>query len=139
MPIYSYRCAACGHAQDVLQRLSDPVLTLCPACGASAYAKQVTAAGFQLKGSGWYATDFRDGQKPAAKKEGDAADPSAGKEAGDTGSADKGSGDRGAGDKGSGDAGAGDRKTADPAGPKAADKAAGAAASTATPPPAAGS
>ena len=66
MPIYAYRCSACGHAKDVLQRLSDPVLTDCPACGAQEFAKQLTAAGFQLKGSGWYATDFRDnGKKPA--------------------------------------------------------------------------
>lgn len=61
MPIYAYRCAACGHAKDVLQKLSDPPLTVCPACGASSFAKQVTAAGFQLKGSGWYATDFKGG------------------------------------------------------------------------------
>ena len=63
MPIYAYRCSACGHAKDVLQKLSDPVLTVCPACGQSTFAKQVTAAGFQLKGSGWYVTDFRDGNK----------------------------------------------------------------------------
>jgi putative FmdB family regulatory protein len=61
MPIYAYRCTACGHAQDVLQKMSDPLLTVCPACGAATYAKQLTAAGFQLKGSGWYVTDFRDG------------------------------------------------------------------------------
>ena len=61
MPIYAYRCEACGHAKDVLQKVSDPVLTTCPACGASAFKKQVTAAGFQLKGSGWYVTDFRGG------------------------------------------------------------------------------
>jgi putative FmdB family regulatory protein len=67
MPIYAYRCAACGHAQDVLQKLSDPLLTLCPSCGASAFEKQVTAAGFQLKGSGWYVTDFRDGNSGAKK------------------------------------------------------------------------
>lgn len=67
MPIYAYRCSACGHAQDVLQKISDPVLTVCPSCGQAAYAKQVTAAGFQLKGSGWYVTDFRDGNKGAAK------------------------------------------------------------------------
>ncbi|MYN12761.1 zinc ribbon domain-containing protein [Pusillimonas sp. TS35] len=59
MPIYAYKCTACGHAQDVLQKISDPVLTVCPECGQSTYAKQVTAAGFQLKGSGWYVTDFR--------------------------------------------------------------------------------
>jgi putative FmdB family regulatory protein len=80
MPIYAYRCSACGHAQDVLQKLSDPVLTVCPACGASTFEKQVTAAGFQLKGSGWYVTDFRNGNtakpetKPAeAAKPGEAA------------------------------------------------------------------
>lgn len=70
MPIYAYRCSACGHAQDVLQKVSDPLLTTCPACGAEAFTKQVTAAGFQLKGSGWYVTDFRgsDGaKKPAAE------------------------------------------------------------------------
>ena len=66
MPIYAYRCEACGHAKDVLQKVSDPVLTTCPACGASSFKKQVTAAGFQLKGSGWYVTDFKGGP-PAAK------------------------------------------------------------------------
>lgn len=63
MPIYAYRCTACGHAKDVLQKLSDAPLSLCPSCGAAAFTKQVTAAGFQLKGSGWYVTDFRDGNK----------------------------------------------------------------------------
>ena len=61
MPIYAYRCSFCGHAKDVLQKISDPVLTTCPACGAESFQKQITAAGFQLKGSGWYATDFRGG------------------------------------------------------------------------------
>lgn len=61
MPIYAYRCAACGHAKDVLQKMSDAPLTTCPVCGAEQFQKQVTAAGFQLKGSGWYATDFRGG------------------------------------------------------------------------------
>jgi putative FmdB family regulatory protein len=61
MPIYAYRCSACGHAKDVLQKLSDAPLTACPACGAEAFSKQLTAAGFQLKGSGWYATDFKGG------------------------------------------------------------------------------
>ncbi|MBA4218648.1 MAG: zinc ribbon domain-containing protein [Proteobacteria bacterium] len=59
MPIYAYRCSACGHAKDVLQKLSDAPLTTCPSCGAEAFGKQLTAAGFQLKGSGWYATDFK--------------------------------------------------------------------------------
>jgi putative FmdB family regulatory protein len=75
MPIYAYKCDACGHRQDVLQKISDPLLTVCPACGAAAFSKQLTAAGFQLKGSGWYATDFKNGGTPAkpdaAKPEGD--------------------------------------------------------------------
>jgi putative FmdB family regulatory protein len=61
MPIYAYKCGSCGHAKDVLQKVSDAPLTDCPACGAQAFSKQITAAGFQLKGSGWYATDFRNG------------------------------------------------------------------------------
>lgn len=61
MPIYAYRCESCGHAKDVLQKISDPVLTVCPSCNAETFRKQLTAAGFQLKGSGWYATDFRNG------------------------------------------------------------------------------
>lgn len=61
MPIYAYKCNACGFAKDVLQKMSDPVLTECPACGKASFAKQLTAAGFQLKGSGWYATDFKGG------------------------------------------------------------------------------
>jgi len=67
MPIYAYRCESCGFAKDVLQKISDPVLTDCPECGQAKFQKQVTAAGFQLKGSGWYVTDFRDGKggKPA--------------------------------------------------------------------------
>jgi putative FmdB family regulatory protein len=61
MPIYAYRCQSCGHAKDVLQKVSDPLLTVCPACGAETFRKQLTAAGFQLKGSGWYVTDFKGG------------------------------------------------------------------------------
>ena len=61
MPIYAYKCESCGFAKDVLQKMSDTPLTDCPACGASAFKKQLTAAGFQLKGSGWYATDFKGG------------------------------------------------------------------------------
>ena len=76
MPIYAYRCTSCEHAQDVLQKMSDAVLTLCPACGESAYAKQLTAAGFQLKGSGWYVTDFRGGNTGATKPA-DGAEPAA--------------------------------------------------------------
>ena len=61
MPIYAYRCEACGFAKDVLQKVSDAPLTVCPSCSKSAFKKQLTAAGFQLKGTGWYVTDFRGG------------------------------------------------------------------------------
>lgn len=61
MPIYSYRCKACGFAKDALQKVSDAPLTVCPSCDKAAFEKQLTAAGFQLKGSGWYVTDFRNG------------------------------------------------------------------------------
>ena len=77
MPIYAYKCSACGHAQDVLQKMSDDPLTVCPACHGATYAKQVTAAGFQLKGSGWYVTDFRDGGKKADKRADKTADTGA--------------------------------------------------------------
>ena len=69
MPIYEYRCSACGHQKDHLQKMSDAPLTVCPACGAEAYAKQISAAGFQLKGSGWYATDFKGGSGSSPKAE----------------------------------------------------------------------
>ena len=65
MPIYAYRCDECGFAKDVLQKVSDPVLTVCPTCGKSSFKKQVTAAGFQLKGTGWYVTECRGGSAPA--------------------------------------------------------------------------
>jgi putative FmdB family regulatory protein len=61
MPIYAYKCGSCGHAKDVLQKISDAPLTDCPECGKATFSKQLTAAGFQLKGSGWYATDFKGG------------------------------------------------------------------------------
>ena len=81
MPIYAYRCSECGHAKDVLQKMSDPVLSVCPACGTASFVKQVTAAGFQLKGSGWYVTDFKGGNAappPAdgAKGEAEKGEPS---------------------------------------------------------------
>jgi putative FmdB family regulatory protein len=81
MPIYAYKCASCGHAKDVLQKISDQPLSVCPACGAATFNKQVTAAGFQLKGSGWYATDFRgsgSAPAPAADKAADGAKPADG-------------------------------------------------------------
>jgi putative FmdB family regulatory protein len=69
MPIYEYRCAACGEEHEALQKVSEPPLTVCPACGKRALKKQLSAAGFQLKGSGWYATDFKGpAKKPAEKK-----------------------------------------------------------------------
>ncbi len=68
MPIYEYRCKKCGFQKEFLQRMSDAPLTNCPECGKPALSKMVTAAGFQLKGTGWYATDFKSsGTKPAAK------------------------------------------------------------------------
>ena len=76
MPIYAYKCESCGKALDVLQKMSDPVLVDCPACGAPKLQKQLTAAGFQLKGSGWYATDFKGGAAPTA--EADAGAPAEG-------------------------------------------------------------
>lgn len=90
MPIYAYRCAACGHTKDVLRKISDPPLADCPACGAPRFEKQVTAAGFQLKGSGWYVTDFRNPAPatPAAKPE--AEKPAAGPAAASTAAASSG-------------------------------------------------
>jgi putative FmdB family regulatory protein len=67
MPIYEYRCSSCGADHEALQRLSDPLLVTCPRCHKDTLVKQLSAAGFQLKGSGWYVTDFRNGNKPAAK------------------------------------------------------------------------
>ncbi len=92
MPIYAYRCAACGHSRDVLQKLSDAPLTTCPACGAEQFSKQITAAGFQLKGSGWYVTDFRNnngsggGASSTSPAKSDAGSSSAPASGGDSGS-----------------------------------------------------
>jgi putative FmdB family regulatory protein len=105
MPIYEYRCTSCGHELEALQKISEPVLTTCPSCRSESLAKQVSAAGFQLKGSGWYATDFRNSGKPAAKtasgdaKAGDAKAGDA--KAGDTAANGSASGEsKGGGDKG---------------------------------------
>jgi putative FmdB family regulatory protein len=82
MPIYAYRCEACGFAKDVLQKVSDAPLTVCPSCEKPAFKKQLTAAGFQLKGSGWYVTDFRGGSgstsAPATGKAGTQAESTSG-------------------------------------------------------------
>jgi putative FmdB family regulatory protein len=77
MPIYEYRCGSCGHELEALQKLSDAPLVACPSCGKDALAKQLSAAGFHLKGSGWYATDFKGGGKSPAAKSGDEAKPAA--------------------------------------------------------------
>jgi putative FmdB family regulatory protein len=70
MPIYAYKCESCGHSKDVLQKMSDAPLTDCPQCAAAAFKKQLTAAGFQLKGSGWYVTDFRGGEQAKGAESG---------------------------------------------------------------------
>jgi len=139
MPIYAYRCTACGHAQDVLRKISDPPLSVCPACGAPTFVKQVTAAGFQLKGSGWYVTDFRDGKKAGKPTEGE----SAAKEGGDSAAAgaeaktngDAKTGETKTGETKAGETKAGDTKSADakPAGTAAAKAAAPAPAPAAAP------
>ena len=115
MPIYEYECKKCGHQEEVLQKVSDPLLTRCPACGAESFVKKVSAAGFQLKGSGWYVTDFRDkgrGGKPAGESGGASA------------KSDK-AGGEGGGEKGSDKAVAGSDKTTSKASgsSKAVDKA----------------
>ena len=69
MPIYAYRCSACGHAEDVMQKMSAEPLTECPQCHAASFSKQLTAPGFQLKGSGWYASDFKGGSTAKPKEE----------------------------------------------------------------------
>jgi putative FmdB family regulatory protein len=71
MPIYAYRCESCDHELEALQKLSDPPLTDCPACGASALKKQITAAAFRLKGGGWYETDFKQNGKKNIHEAGD--------------------------------------------------------------------
>ena len=99
MPIYEYRCAACGHQQEFLQKVSDAPLTVCTACGKAAFAKMLTAAGFQLKGSGWYATDFKNkGSAPAAKADAKpAGEPAAADKGGESKSDSKSEGTGGAG------------------------------------------
>ncbi len=77
MPIYAYRCEACGFAKDVLQKVSDAPLSVCPSCDKPAFKKQLTAAGFQLKGTGWYVTDFRGGSGGTSAPAANAAEPAA--------------------------------------------------------------
>lgn len=77
MPIYEYRCDACGHETEELQKVSDPALTDCPECDKPALVKLVSAAGFQLKGTGWYQTDFRGKKKEKKDDAAPAADGAA--------------------------------------------------------------
>ncbi|HQR52677.1 MAG TPA: zinc ribbon domain-containing protein [Burkholderiales bacterium] len=74
MPIYEYRCEDCNHRGEFLQKVSDAPIATCPQCGSGRFSKLISAAGFQLKGSGWYATDFKNGSKPAAAKSESKAD-----------------------------------------------------------------
>jgi putative FmdB family regulatory protein len=115
MPIYEYRCSTCGYANEYLQKVSDPRLTDCPECGKATFEKLVSAAGFQLKGSGWYVTDFKNnGAKPKADKEGKA-------ESGDKPKAESGDKSKGeSGDKPK--AGSGDKPKVESAQPKKEDK-----------------
>ena len=138
MPIYAYRCEDCGHAQDFLQRMSDPLIAACPSCDSQNFKKQVTAAGFQLKGGGWYVTDFRDGAKKDAKKPADgdtakSADKSATGEVKSDSKADAGESKSGTGESksgtGEGKSGASENKTATPATAPAATPAAGSSSS----------
>ena len=76
MPLYEYRCSSCGHQEEFLQKLSDAPLSVCTACGKETFSKMVTAAGFQLKGSGWYATDFKNSGKKPAKADSSNSDSS---------------------------------------------------------------
>ncbi|MCK9991417.1 MAG: FmdB family zinc ribbon protein [Rugosibacter sp.] len=89
MPIYAYRCTQCGFEKEMMQKISDSPLTTCPSCQAETFAKQLTAPGFQLKGSGWYATDFKGGSanKPASAESASTAPSAASAPASTTGSA----------------------------------------------------
>jgi len=93
MPIYEYECTSCGHKKEVLQKMSDAPLTQCPACGKASLNKLISAAGFQLKGSGWYATDFKGGTGPSKsgkeKSDGKGKDESKAADAGSASGGDK--------------------------------------------------
>lgn len=114
MPIYAYRCDSCGFEKDVLQKISDAPLTQCPNCGKDAFRKQVTAAGFQLKGSGWYVTDFRGGN---SGKSGGKSEPATGsKPGGENSSSTDGGKAAASGDGSAGASGAASSTPAAPAG-----------------------
>ena len=129
MPIYAYRCEACGFAKDALQKVSDAPLTDCPACGEAKFKKQLTAAGFQLKGTGWYVTDFRNGgnsgkssTQEATKSESASSGASESAASGSSGSSSGGSGDASASSSnvGSSASSAGSSSSGDSAGSKSA-------------------
>ena len=92
MPIYEYRCSSCGFQKEYLRKVSDPLLNVCPECGKETFGKMLTAAGFQLKGGGWYATDFKhSGSKPVSKTESKTGAASAGKSKNDSNDSNSGS------------------------------------------------
>ncbi|APV49804.1 FmdB family transcriptional regulator [Betaproteobacteria bacterium GR16-43] len=111
MPIYEYKCSGCGHQEEFLQKLSDPPQTKCPACGQETFSKMVTAAGFQLKGSGWYVTDFRGGSG-AGKATGKPTGASSGESAGDSKSGESKSGESKSGESKSSGSTSGESKPA---------------------------
>jgi putative FmdB family regulatory protein len=120
MPIYEYRCSSCGFQKEYLKKVSDPVMTVCPECNKNTFSKMLSAAGFQLKGSGWYATDFKNsGSKPAAKTAVATGDKVAAKSDGKDSTAGK-SGDSSAGKTDGKDSGAGKSDSKD-AGPSKSD------------------
>jgi putative FmdB family regulatory protein len=84
MPIYEYRCGACGHELEALQKLSEPPLSNCPECHKPSLTKLISPVGFQLKGSGWYATDFKGSGKPADKGHGKNGEAKSGDSKGDS-------------------------------------------------------
>ncbi|WP_027211665.1 FmdB family zinc ribbon protein [Burkholderia sp. WSM2232] len=122
MPIYAYRCESCGFGKDVLQKMSDPQLTQCPECGKDTFRKQVTAAGFQLKGSGWYVTDFRGGNSSAGA-------PANGAPSGASNGADSGASNANGNGAAQSDTAAASSSAATPAAPAAAPAAAAASGS----------
>ncbi|MDO9023574.1 FmdB family zinc ribbon protein [Zwartia sp.] len=129
MPIYAYKCTACGHAQDVLQKISDKPLTVCPECNQETYAKQVTAAGFQLKGSGWYVTDFRNNSGGGAKT----AEVAPAVTAADKAASEKGSGDSGGSKETGSDAGSSKQAGGSATGSSAGSSESGSSATVAAP------
>ena len=103
MPIYEYRCSSCGFQKEYLQKINDPVMSVCPECNKKTFSKMLSAAGFQLKGSGWYATDFKNsGSKPAAKAPAETADKGSAKADAKPDTKDTGSGKSDAGSKSGG-------------------------------------